>query len=42
MKKHILILLILAGLLPAYALAAPVLEQVVPGDASLVSGTDGW
>ena len=42
MKKHILILLILACLLPAYALAAPVLEHVVPGDASLVSGTDGW
>ena len=42
MKKHILILLILACLLPAYALAAPALEGVVPGDASLVSGAGGW
>jgi len=42
MKKHILILLTLVCLLPAYALAAPVLENVVPGDASLVSGADGW
>ena len=42
MKKHVCILLILACLLPACALAAPVLERVVPGDASLVSGEDGW
>ena len=42
MKKHILILLILVCLLPAYALAAPELTGVVPGDASLVSGGDGW
>ena len=42
MKKHILILLILVCLLPAYALAAPELTGVVPGDASLVSGVDGW
>ena len=42
MKRHVCILLILACLLPVCALAAPVLENVVPGDASLVSGADGW
>lgn len=42
MKKHVLILLILALLLPVCAMAAPVLEGVLPGDASLVSGEDGW
>ena len=42
MKKHILILLILVCLLPACALAAPQLYSVLPGDASLVSGADGW
>ena len=42
MKKHILILLTLVCLLPAYALAAPILEGVLPGDASLVRGADGW
>ncbi|MBR5302433.1 MAG: L,D-transpeptidase family protein [Clostridia bacterium] len=42
MKKHILILLILACLLPACAAAAPVLESVLPGDATLVSGEEGW
>ena len=42
MKKHIGMLLILACLLPAYALAAPVLSGVLSSDASLVSGEDGW
>ena len=42
MRKHILILLTIICLLPAYALAAPVLDRVLPGDASLVSGADGW
>jgi len=42
MKKHVLILLILVCLLPAYALAAPQLSGVIAGDASLVSGQDGW
>ena len=42
MKKHILILMMIVCLLPVYAWAAPVLERVLPGDASLVSGADGW
>ena len=42
MKKHIAMLLILLCLLPAAALAAPVLSGVLSSDASLVSGTDGW
>ena len=42
MKKHVCMLLICVCLLPVWALAAPVLESVLPGDVSLVSGTDGW
>ena len=42
MKKHVCILLILACLLPACALAAPVLSGVLSSDAALVSGEDGW
>ena len=42
MKKHACMLLICVCLLPVWALAAPVLESVLPGDVSLVSGTDGW
>ncbi|MBR4040539.1 MAG: L,D-transpeptidase [Clostridia bacterium] len=42
MKKHLCILLILVCLLPACALAAPQLSGVIPGDATLVSGQDGW
>ena len=42
MKKHIGMWLILMCLLPAYALAAPVLSGVLSSDAALVSGADGW
>ena len=42
MKRHVCMLMILACLLPACALAAPVLERVLPGDVSLVTGQEGW
>ena len=42
MKKHVCMLMILACLLPACALAAPVLERVLPGDVSLVTGQECW
>ena len=42
MKRHVCMLMILACLLPACALAAPVLERVLPGDVSLVTGQESW
>ncbi|MBQ4264462.1 MAG: L,D-transpeptidase family protein [Clostridia bacterium] len=42
MKKHICLLLSALCLMPALALAAPELSGVLPGDAALVSGAEGW
>ena len=42
MKKSMCMFLLALCLLPALAFAAPALERVYAGDATLVSGQDGW